>query len=112
MFISFPDIQKWNYYILTESLFISTIIFTTYIILTGKGWQRIIIGGILVLLATFLRPNGFIVPMALSIYILVWLWQNGKRRLVAGILVIAVIALAMASIWIGGMLSKERVLSH
>lgn len=112
LFISFPDIQKWNYYILTESLFISTIIFTTYIVLTGKGWQRIIVGGILVLLATFMRPNGFIVPMALSIYILVWLWQNGKRRLVAGILVIAVIALAMASIWIGGMLSKERVLSH
>ena len=112
LFISFPDIQKWNYYILTESLFISTIIFTTYIVLTAKGWQRIIVGGMLVLLATFLRPNGFIVPMALSLYILVWLWQNGKRRLVAGILVIAVIALAVTSIWIGGMLSKEHVLSH
>lgn len=112
LYIGFPDIQKWNYYILTESLFISTIILTTYVILVTKGWQRIIIGGLLVLLATLLRPNGFIVPMALSLYVLLVLWQEGKRRLVMGVIVIAVITLAAASIWIGGMLSKEHVLSH
>ncbi len=33
LFVGFPDLQKWNYYILTESLFISTIIFITYVML-------------------------------------------------------------------------------
>lgn len=112
LYIGFPDIQKWNYYILTESLFITTIILTTYVILVTKGWQRIIVGGLLVVLATLMRPNGFIVPMALSLYVLLVFWHEGRRRLVAGILVTAVIALAMASSWIGEMLSKERVLSH
>jgi hypothetical protein len=112
LFIGFPDLQKWNFYILTESLFISTLILTSYVIIARKGWQRILFGGLLVLLATFLRPNGFIVPLALSLYVLVWLWQDGKRNLVAGIIVFGIIVLSVASIWIGGMLSKENVLSH
>jgi len=112
LYAGFPDLQKWNFYILTESLFIAAIILTCYVILAWKGWQRILFGGLLVLLATFLRPNGFIVPFALSLYVLVCLWQDGKRHLVAGIIVAAVIALSVASIWIGGMLSKEHVLNH
>jgi len=112
LYVGFPDLQKWNFYILTESLFIATLIFTSYVILACKGWQRIIFGGLLVLLATFLRPNGFIVPLALILYVLVWLWQDGKRQLVGGILLIAVIVLSVASIWVGGMLSKEHVLNH
>ena len=112
LFTGFPDLQKWNFYILTESLFIAAIILTSYVILAWKGWQRILFGGLLVLLATFLRPNGFIVPLALSLYVLVCLWQDGKRHLVSGIIAFAVIALSVASIWIGGMLSKEHVLNH
>ncbi|GBE07030.1 hypothetical protein BMS3Abin11_00131 [bacterium BMS3Abin11] len=112
LYAGFPDLQKWNFYILTESLFIATLILTSYVILARTGWQRILFGGLLVLLATFLRPNGFIVPLALFLYVLVWLWQDGKRHLVVGIIVVAVIMLSVASIWIGGMLSKEHVLDH
>jgi len=112
LYVGFPDLQKWNFYILTESLFIAALIFTTYVVLACKGWQRILIGGLLVLLATFLRPNGFIVPLALSLYVLVWLWQDGRRQLVGGILLVAVMVLSAASIWVGDMLSKEHVLNH
>jgi 4-amino-4-deoxy-L-arabinose transferase-like glycosyltransferase len=112
LYVGFFDLQKWNFYILTESLFISTIILSSYVILACRGWQRILFGGLLVLLATLLRPNGFIVPLALSLYLLVCLWHADKRKLVAGILVLAVIVLSVASIWIGGMLSKEQVLRH
>ncbi|NOY17758.1 MAG: hypothetical protein GXP23_12730 [Gammaproteobacteria bacterium] len=112
LYVGFPDLQKWNFYILTESLFIATIIFTSYVILVHNGWRRILFGGLLVLLITFLRPNGFIVPLALSLYVLVWLWQDGKRHMVAGIIVISVIALSVASIWVGEMLFKEHVLNH
>ncbi len=112
LYVGFFDLQKWNFYILTESLFISTIILSTYVILACRGWQRILFGSLLVLLATFLRPNGFIVPLALSLYILVWLWHADRRQLVAGILVVAVIVLSVASVWIGGMLSKEQVVNH
>ncbi len=112
LFAGFPDLQKWNFYILTESLFITTIILTSYAILARKGWQRILFGGLLVLLATFLRPNGFIVPLALFLTVLIWLWQDGKRHRVAGIFVASVIALSLASIWLGEMLSKENVLNH
>ena len=112
LYVGFPDLQKWNFYILTESLFIATIILTSYVILARKGWQRIIFGGLLVLLATFLRPNGFIVPLSLLLYVLVWLWQDGKRHLVAGIIVATVVIVSVASIWVGGMLSKEHVLNH
>jgi 4-amino-4-deoxy-L-arabinose transferase-like glycosyltransferase len=112
LFVGFPDLQKWNFYILTESLFISTLILSCYVILARTGWQRIVYGGLLVLLASLLRPNGFIVPLALSLSVLVYLWMNGKRHLVIGIAVMSLIALSLASIWIGGMLSKEHILNH
>ncbi|MFW2438957.1 MAG: glycosyltransferase family 39 protein [Arenicellales bacterium] len=112
LYAGFPDLQKWNFYILTESLFITTLVLTSYVILARKGWQRVIFGGLLVLLATFLRPNGFIVPLSLLLYVLVCLWQDGKRPLVGGIIVFTVVVLSVASVWVGGMLSKEHVLNH
>ena len=112
LFVGFPDLQKWNFYILTESLFISTLILSSYVILARNGWQRIVYGGLLVLLATLMRPNGFIVPLALSLSVLVYFWMNGKRHLVIGFAVMTLIALSLASIWIGGMLSKVHILNH
>lgn len=112
LYVGFPDLQKWNFYILTESLFISTLILTTYVIIACNDWKRVLFGGLLVLLATFLRPNGFIVPLALFLYVLAWLWQDGRRQLATSIFVASVIILSVASIWVGGMLSKENVLTH
>ena len=70
LYVEFPDLQKWDFYILTESLFISTLILTTYVVIACNDWKRVLLGGLLVLLATFLRPNGFIVPLALFLYVL------------------------------------------
>ena len=112
LFVGFPDLQKWNFYVLTESLFISIIILTSYVILARNGWQRLIFGALLILIASLLRPNGFIVPLALSLYVLFCLWKDGKRQLVAWIMVAAVILLSLASIWVGEMLSKENIVSH
>lgn len=112
LYAGFPDLQKWNFYILTESLFISAIILTTYIIMVYRGWKRVIFGGLLLLFVALLRPNGFIVPFALVLFFILQLWLDGKRKLVTGILVSAISILSLVSVWVGDMLSKEHVLEH
>lgn len=66
-FVVNPDIAQWNTYILTDSLYISSVIITTWLIYRaskdGRYWY---FGAILAILITAsLRPNGWLfVPVA------------------------------------------------
>ncbi len=69
---SWYEIYSWNYFILTESLFISLNIILFYTILHFKHplFENILLIILLLIWITWLRPNGFISLLAVAGYIL------------------------------------------
>lgn len=66
LFILWPDVQQFNCYLLTESLFISLSVLSFWALVRarGAGWGAgFLLGGLLVLTA-LVRPNGFVVAGA------------------------------------------------
>ena len=77
LFILTPQIQMWNFYLYTESLFISLIVIYTYLLLTfnyKNGWHYVQLFFLLVLLS-FLRPIGIGLTIPTILY-LVYLWRS------------------------------------
>ncbi|WP_207433917.1 glycosyltransferase family 39 protein [Sabulibacter ruber] len=70
LFLWNPDLQAYNCYILTDSLFISlTTICLGFTLIQKKRFLWFIYLG-MIAWATLVRPNGFLVPITLAIYTL------------------------------------------
>lgn len=67
LFIFWKDIQLLNVYILTESLFISSIIFVLFAVVRSKKLIDYLLALALSLMPTLLRPNGFIILIGVII---------------------------------------------
>lgn len=61
LFIFWKDVQYLNVYILTESLFTSSIICVLYLLTKGNSGKHCLAALLFSLIPTLLRPNGFIV---------------------------------------------------
>ncbi|WP_460922146.1 glycosyltransferase family protein [Pontibacter brevis] len=73
LFVLWPDLQQWNLYIHTESLFISTTIFLLYFMVRYYRCKKSPFSlAVLALLfiVTFLRPNGFFLLIAYVLSVL------------------------------------------
>lgn len=88
LFIGWPDIQRFNCFLLTESLFISLSVlsFAALVRVPASGgrwaaWLGLLLGLALTLLA---RPNGFVVVGAAGLAGLAHLAQRPDRRLFWG----------------------------
>ena len=69
LFSLWPDVQQFNCYLLTESLFISLSVLSFWALVRarGAGWGAwAVLGGLLVLTA-LVRPNGFVVAGAVGL---------------------------------------------
>ena len=87
LFITWPDIQYFNYFVLTESLFTSFIIFSYYAVLRAKVSFRSLLFTILILSFTsIVRPNGFLVLVGGLAYMVSLNWQYLKNHRVASAL--------------------------
>jgi len=64
-FIFWKDVQYFNVYILTESLFTSSILFVIYPLTKGNSSKHYRTSFMLSLIPTLLRPNGFIVMLGI-----------------------------------------------
>ena len=83
LFILWPDIQQFNCYLLTESLFISLSVlsFAALVRVQAAGrwaWGRL---GLLLLLVALVRPNGFVLGGAALLAGLAYLRQRPDQRL-------------------------------
>jgi hypothetical protein len=69
LFILWPDVQQFNCYLLTESLFISlsVLCFWAFVRVRGGRWGAWVVLGILLLLTALVRPNGFVVAGAVGL---------------------------------------------
>lgn len=67
IFILWKDIQYLNVYILTESLFISALILVFYALVKSRSWKDYLVVIALCAPPALLRPNGFIVLIAVLV---------------------------------------------
>jgi len=69
LFVVWPDVQQFNCYLLTESLFISLSVFSFWALVRVRGgsWRAWIMLAICLLLTALVRPNGFVVAAAAGV---------------------------------------------
>jgi hypothetical protein len=79
LLITWKDVQYLNYYILTESLFTSSIIILFYLLTRARATSGYFLAMLAALLPTALRPNGFIALVAAVGYITALNWKHIKR---------------------------------
>jgi hypothetical protein len=97
---SSQDIQQWNYYILTESVFTTALIACFYWLVCSRGKTRLFLIP-LVLYTCSVRPNGFMIVAAIFVYYFFSLYQSvgktNKRNLELGIIVGGALLLLVAN---------------
>ena len=79
--ILWPDVQQFNCYLLTESLFISLSILSFWALVRARagGWLAWVLLLSLLLLTTLVRPNGFVVAGAVGVAGLATLYAKKRR---------------------------------
>lgn len=81
--IGWVEVQAFNAFLLTESLFTSLVIFSLWAIARARSLGGVGLALGLLLLTSFVRPNGFIVLLAAALAGAISLWQAGRKRAVA-----------------------------
>ncbi|MBO2008568.1 hypothetical protein [Hymenobacter negativus] len=82
LFIAWPDIQQFNVFLLTESLFISLVAlsFGAFTRARTGGWQSWVLLVVVLILTALARPNGFMAGLAASLAGLDALRSRPDRR--------------------------------
>ncbi|MGI4759086.1 MAG: hypothetical protein ACRYF0_00160 [Janthinobacterium lividum] len=81
LFVVWPDVQQFNYYLLTESLFssLSVLCFWAFVRTRAGGWSAWVVLGLLLVLTALVRPNGFVVAGAVGLAGLATLYVKRRR---------------------------------
>lgn len=81
LFVVWPDVQQFNCYLLTESLFISLSVlsFWAFVRTRNGGWPAWVALGMLLVLTALVRPNGFVVAGAVGLAGLATLYVQRRR---------------------------------
>ncbi|MDP3685418.1 MAG: hypothetical protein Q8R32_01135 [bacterium] len=112
LFLGFLKLHPWNFFILTDSLFISLSIISIALVLHARSWPLSVLTAVVLFWTTFLRPNGFIVPLAVvSAALVVWSLQKRFAAVGATILGLDLVAPLLLPV-VGGMASHERILLY
>ncbi|QKG57610.1 hypothetical protein GKZ68_13840 [Hymenobacter sp. BRD128] len=81
LFVGWPDVQQFNCYLLTESLFISLSVLSFWALVKTRdgGWLAWVTLISLLLLTALVRPNGFVVAGAVGLAGLATLYARRRR---------------------------------
>ncbi|RIY12806.1 hypothetical protein D0T11_03525 [Hymenobacter rubripertinctus] len=93
--VGWRDVQQFNAYLLTESLFASLTILAFWALVRARRGRpgRWVVFGLLVLLTGIVRPNGFVVAGAAGLAGLAGLWQlPGRGAFRRALLALALLA--------------------
>ncbi|TDN37375.1 hypothetical protein A8B98_02200 [Hymenobacter sp. UV11] len=101
LFVVWPDVQQFNCYLLTESLFISLSVFSFWALVRvrGGGWQAWVVLIVCLLSTALVRPNGFVVAAAAGVAGLAAL-HAARRRLFWGLIGAGVLAAPLVVWWL------------
>ncbi len=103
LFITWKDIQYFNCFILTESLFTSFLIFSFYAIIRVKNLPTFLLAIATIIITCLIRPNGFVVVVgSLAFFLTYWWMQYRQSRIILlGLAVCcSVIGLLILNTWL------------
>ena len=78
IFLFYYPLQIWNFYIYTESLFVSLFVISTYFFFCRRNYSSKVIGFILFCVTSSIKPHGFLVILSL---ILLFVIKNFKKKI-------------------------------
>jgi hypothetical protein len=107
--VLFPDIQYWNFLILTESLFVSGVLISFYALVCSKAKAQVAIALLLIAFTTTIRPNGFIVLVATYTYLLVGSIVKKEHLVTGGILIFGLLAIAFGANLLGAIVERQEI---
>lgn len=79
LYTSWIYVQAWDFYILTESMFVSCTIALLYAMVCLRGFKKYFNCLILILVIATLRPNGFIIAVCFAAYELCDIYYSKSR---------------------------------
>jgi len=82
MFLFYPSIQIFNFYILTESLFINFIIIGFYLLIRNYKLYSIILGILFLSYTASIRPFGIIILPLLLVYLFMIALKFKKKKII------------------------------
>jgi hypothetical protein len=80
LYLFYFPLQKWNFYILTETLFICLLIFIVYFFIFFKKKYFYLLIFLIIFYIT-LRPHGIVLIPSLALSLLVYLYSHNKFKL-------------------------------
>ena len=107
--VLFPDIQYWNFLILTESLFVSGLLISFYALVCSKTKLQMAIALLLVTFTATIRPNGFIVLVATYTYLLVTSFVKKEHLITGGIFVLGLLAIVFGANLLGTIVERQEI---
>lgn len=111
-YVAYPPIQRWNFYILTDSLFVSSAVVSAWLVVRARGLWGWVAAGLAVLGASAVRPHGLGLLVAATAYGGWTLWRT-RRHVLLGVLGAVVVAAAPGVLAVAGRaLAREHLLEH
>ena len=105
LYVGDLDLQVWNLYVLTESLFVSLTVLALLVLVRADRPGTWLAAGVATVVAAGVRPHGIALLGAAAVFALGALWR-ARRATTLLVTALAVLAAAVAAwVVIGGMLS-------
>ncbi|MDZ7842831.1 MAG: hypothetical protein U5R46_18715 [Gammaproteobacteria bacterium] len=112
LYAVYPDVQMWNFYVLTESIFISMLIISVFLLVNVRGPVGYALVVPVVVFTILVRPNGIILAAAVFAFAVFRMFQ---RRRYAMLLVLGLGAAVLALIAVSAVsdrLAHENIGNH
>lgn len=92
-YIYAPEIQSWNFYILTDSLFISMVIVSLYLISNVGNRYQFIYTVPIVVWSAFIRPTGFLLLIASILYLALKIYRLLDKKYYVYFIILVILCL-------------------
>jgi hypothetical protein len=112
LYAVYPDVQMWNFYVLTESVFISMLVISVCLVITARGPVGYALAVPVIVFTILVRPNGIILAVALFVFAV---FRMIQRRRYAMLLVLGLGAAALALVAVSAVsdrLAHENIGTH
>ncbi len=112
LYIGFLKLHPWDFFILTDSLFISLSIVSFALVMHARSWQHWLLAGLVLVWTTLLRPNAFAVPLAVVGAALAFWWYQKRFAAAAATALALALSVPLLLPVVRTMASHERILLY
>lgn len=111
-YVLYPELHLWDFYILSESLFVSMVIISLFLVLEARGWWRTALACLVVGYTSTIRPNGFILMLSAGVFFTYLMWRRRRFYVLAGAACALVLVLPLAVEVLSGFWARYAPVSH